>query len=63
MSDKQKAPFNKLSEADKVRHQNEMKEFKETGFFTNKDGVNSKTLPKVMTKQKVQKKAVDPTPK
>lgn len=43
-TEKAKEPFVKLSNADKVRYEREMKEFKELGYFTNSDGVKSTFL-------------------
>lgn len=45
-----------MKKKDAIRFEKEMKEFKETGFFTNSDGVNSKYLDK---KHRVQEFPVD----
>ena len=48
MSDADKTEFVKIAEEDKARFDKEMDEFQKTGYFTNKDGVNSKDLtPKI----------------
>ena len=52
LNDEQKQPFVEKEKADRVRYEKEMKEFNETGFFTNKEGVNSKDLDKVKVKPK-----------
>lgn len=44
LSDEDKKPYQEMAEKDVLRYQREKKEFDETGFFTNKDGVNSSTL-------------------
>lgn len=41
LTDKQKAKYEKMNEADKVRHEKEMKQFNELGYFINSDGVKS----------------------
>ena len=50
MTDDQKTEYADMAKLDEVRHENELKEFKETGFFTNKDGVNSKDISPKMKK-------------
>jgi hypothetical protein len=48
MPDSQKQKYVKLSEADKVRQQNQMKELDDNGYFTLDDGTLSSSLkPKV----------------
>lgn len=46
MNDDQKKKYQDLNKNDLDRYHKEMKEFKETGYFTNSDGVNSKFLNK-----------------
>ena len=41
LSDKQKVPFEKKNEADKVRYQEEMDQLMTRGYFINQDGVKS----------------------
>ena len=43
MTDDQKAPYLRLTEKDQVRYDREIKEFNQTGFFTDKTGVSSQT--------------------
>jgi len=52
LTEDQKKPFNQEAEIEVKRHEREMKEYNETGFFVNKDGVNSSTLDKVKVKTK-----------
>ena len=52
LSEEQKKPFHDKEAADRIRFEKENKEFRETGFFTNKNGVNSQTLDKVKVKVK-----------
>lgn len=52
MSEEAKKPYVELSEQDKQRHAKEMKEYETTGFFTNAEGVNSKTLEPIKAKVK-----------
>lgn len=44
MGEKERAPFVKLSEEDKVRFDREMKQFETLGYFVDKDGVKSSEL-------------------
>ena len=44
LSDADKEPYNKMREVDILRHEREMKEFNENGYFINAQGVNSKDL-------------------
>ena len=46
MSDADKAPYVKIHEEDVQRHEREMKEFNEKGYFINSDGVKSTDLTK-----------------
>lgn len=46
MTDKQKEPFVKLQEKDKIRHSKETNQFKELGYFINSDGIKSTFLNK-----------------
>ena len=46
MTDKQKIPYQKMNELDKVRHAKEMKQFNELGHFFNSDGVKSTLITK-----------------
>ena len=50
MTDDQKKMYFDEAKLDEVRHEKEMKEFNETGYFTNKDGVNSKDVAPQMKK-------------
>jgi hypothetical protein len=52
MSEDEKKPFVAEAEKDQGRHEREIKEYKETGFFTNVSGVNSSTLDKIKVKPK-----------
>ena len=42
MTDEEKKPYYELFEKDKVRYQNQMEEFRNTGHWTMADGTNSK---------------------
>jgi hypothetical protein len=52
MNEEEKKPFVAEAELDQGRHEREVKEYKETGFFTNAGGVNSSTLDKIKVKPK-----------
>lgn len=45
MSDEEQKPYHKMAQEDYYRNIKEMKEFKQTGYFTNSNGVNTSTLP------------------
>jgi hypothetical protein len=45
-TNEQRKKFDELVKKDTDRHNKEMKEFQETGFFTNSDGINSKFMTK-----------------
>ena len=45
MSSQEQEPYHSLAQEEYYRFVNEMKEFKETGFYTNKDGVNTRDMP------------------
>ena len=44
LGETQKEPYNQLNAADKIRHEKEMAEFNEKGYFINEKGENSKTF-------------------
>ena len=44
-----------MTERDAVRYEKESREFVNTGYFTNEDGMNSKMLPPVRVKRVVNK--------
>ena len=46
MTAEEREPWVLAHEKEKIRYQREMKEFRETGSFINKDGIRSKDLPK-----------------
>ena len=52
MTEEEKKPFVDEAATDQDRFDREMKQFKETGFFTNSQGVNSADLPRVKAKIK-----------
>ena len=43
MTEVEKTPYIRLTEEDQVRYDREIEEFNRTGFFTDKNGVSSKT--------------------
>lgn len=50
MVEEQKKEYAEMAKLDEARHERELKEFNETGYFTNKDGVNSKDIAPKMKK-------------
>lgn len=60
MNDDQKKKYQDLNKNDLDRYHKEMKEFKETGYFTNSDGVNSKFLNKKHRVQEFEQRTVMP---
>ena len=38
--------YKEIAAQDVLRYERELKEYKETGFFTNENGINSKDMPK-----------------
>lgn len=54
MTDSDKKEFIELEEQDRKRFEREMAEYNKTGYFTDKNGINSKTFDKV--KEKISKK-------
>jgi hypothetical protein len=48
MNEEAKKEYVDMAKLDEIRHQRELDEYAKTGFFTNKDGVNSKDIePKI----------------
>ena len=43
-TEEQKKPFEEMQEKDKMRQAKELQELRQTGYFTNSDGVNSKDM-------------------
>lgn len=52
LTEEQKQPYVDEAAKDQERANREQKEFKETGFFTNSDGINSSTLKKTVKQKK-----------
>jgi hypothetical protein len=53
MDDKAKTEYTEASQQDQIRYECEVKSMKDTGFFTNKDGVHSSSLKAKVKKPKV----------
>jgi len=78
LTDKQKEPYIKLEEADKIRAEKQKKEFEENGWFTHEDGTKSEPskeakavepesddepVKKIVSKKKGKKAAAEPAKK
>ena len=44
MSEDERKPYREMEEKDRLRYSKELKELRETGSFTNQDGVNSRDI-------------------
>jgi hypothetical protein len=53
MNEEAKKEFHDIAKLDEIRHQRELEEFNSTGFFINKNGVNSKDIEPKLKKVKM----------
>lgn len=60
LTEEQKKPFEKLHQEDVVRHEKEMKEFNELGYYTTADGIKSTFMTRKHKVQEFEKGTVMP---